>query len=64
MIEAKESGDRQLIRITAEKLLPDNFRLLQRYRHFSGFAKCPTKFAKWGKADIDRRGGTSRAVLG
>src|SRR5258707_4148065 len=29
VIEAAESGDRQLIRITAGKLLPDNFRLLQ-----------------------------------
>ncbi len=33
VIEAAESGDRQLIRITAGKLLPDNFRLLQHNRH-------------------------------
>jgi len=31
VIEATESGDRQLIRVTAEKLSPDNFRLLQQY---------------------------------
>jgi hypothetical protein len=31
VIEAAESGDRQLIRIMAGKLLPDNFRLLQQY---------------------------------
>jgi hypothetical protein len=29
VIEAVESGDRQLIRVTAGKILPDNFRLLQ-----------------------------------
>ena len=38
VIEATESGDRQLIRVTAEKLSPDNFRLLQQYRHFSDVA--------------------------
>jgi len=31
VIEATEIGDRQLIRVTAEKLSPDNFRLLQQY---------------------------------
>jgi len=31
VIEATESGDRQLIRVAAGKLLPDNFRLLQQY---------------------------------
>jgi hypothetical protein len=41
MIEATESGDRQLICVTAEKLLPDNFRLLQQYRHFSDMSRCP-----------------------
>ena len=40
VIEATESGDRQLIRVTAEKLSPDNFRLLQQYQ---------------GKADIDQQ---------
>src|SRR5262245_22405243 len=29
VIEATQSGDRQLIRVTARKLSPDNFRLLQ-----------------------------------
>jgi hypothetical protein len=31
VIETAESGDRQLIRIMAGKLLPDNFRFLQQY---------------------------------
>src|SRR5437870_9822429 len=42
VIEAAESGDRQLIRITAGKLFPDNFRLLQHNRHFSEVGRCAT----------------------
>jgi hypothetical protein len=41
VIEATESGDRQLIRVTAEKLSPDNFRLLQQYRHERDIGECP-----------------------
>ena len=41
VIEATESGDRQLIRVTAEKLSPDNFRLLQQYRHEADLLTAP-----------------------
>ena len=39
VIEATESGDRQLIRVTAEKLSPDNFRLLQQYLPKAAFTQ-------------------------
>jgi hypothetical protein len=52
VIEATESGDRQLIRVTAGKLLPDNFRLLQQYRHKADIRRRCLFVRFWGKADI------------
>ena len=48
VIEATESGDRQLIRVTAEKLSPDNFRLLQQYRHSPAVQRRPLLRRSWG----------------
>src|SRR6185503_17766175 len=58
VIEATESGDRQLIRVTAEKLSPDNFRLLQQYPPGSDI--CTAAKSMLIRSPRSSVGGTSR----